>query len=181
MLDQLLNLVRKHAGDAIVTNPSIPNERNDEAIAGASGSIVNSLQSMLQQGNITDLLGMFAGRSSANQAVNSQVSGGLIQDLMARFGLNPQQAGSVANRVVPGVLNDMVTKTNDPNDNSFNIQQIFNNLSGGQTSGFNMQALLDKLKGGKLDFDGDGDTDLQDLLSLVKGGGLMNKVKGLFN
>ena len=44
-----------------------------------------------------------------------------------------------------------------------------------------MQALLDKLKGGKLDFDGDGDTDLQDLLSLVKGGGLMNKVKGLFN
>ena len=75
----------------------------------------------------------------------------------------------------------MVTKTNDPNDNSYNIQQIFNNLSGGQTSGFNMQALLDKLKGGKLDLDGDGDTDLQDLFSLFKGGGLMNKVKGMFN
>ena len=181
MLDQLLNLVRKHAGDAIVSNPAIPNERNEEAIAGTSGSIMNGLQSMLQQGNIKDLLGMFAGKGSANQAVNSQVSGGLIQDLVTRFGLNPQQAGSVANKVVPGVLDEMVTKTNDPNDNSYNIQQIFNNLSGGQTSGFNMQALLDKLKGGKLDFDGDGDTDLQDLLSLVKGGGLMNKVKGMFN
>jgi hypothetical protein len=43
-----------------------------------------------------------------------------------------------------------------------------------------MQGLLDKLKGGKLDLDGDGDTDLQDLMSLVKGGNIIDRVKGLF-
>ena len=181
MLDQILDLVKRHAGDAIVNNPDIPNTRNDEAIRDSSGSIMNGLQNIFAQGNLKDLLGMFGGAGSGTSRVNQQVSAGLIQDLINRFGLNPQQAGQVADRVVPNVLNDMVQKTNDPNDNSFNIQDIFNNLSGGRTSGFNMQALLNKLKGGKLDLDRDGDTDLQDLMSLVKGGGLMDKVKGLFN
>jgi len=181
MLDQLLDLVRKNSGDAIVSNPAIPNERNEEAIAGASGSILNGLQGMLQRGNISDLLRMFAGQGNGTQAVNAQLSGGFIQDMMSRFGLNQQQAGNMAGAIVPNVLNEMVTKTNNPQDSNFNIQDIFNKLSGGQTSGFNMQALLNKLMGGKLDLDKDGDTDLQDLMSLLKGGNPMGKVKGLFS
>ena len=181
MLDQIFDLVKRHSGDAIVNNPDIPNSRNDEAIRDTSGSIMNGLQNMFAQGNLKDLLGMFGGQQGRNSAVNQQLSGGLIQDLINKFGLNSQQAGQVADRVVPSVLDDMVNKTNDPSDNSFDIQNIFNSLSGGRTSGFNMHTLLNKLKGGKLDLDGDGDTDLQDLMSLVKGGGLMDKVKGLFS
>ena len=180
MLDQLINLVRGKAGDAIERNPAIPNERNEEAIRDTSGSIVNSLQNMLQGGGIKDLLGMFGGRPTAENNVKNQVSGNLIENLMNRFGLNQQQAGNVADRVVPNVMNEMVSRTNDPNDNRFNIQDIFNNLSGGSTSGFNMQSLLNKLKGGKLDLDGDGDTDFQDLMSLVKGKNILGSVKGLF-
>ena len=33
MLDNLLDLVKQHAGEAIINNPVIPTERNDEAIA----------------------------------------------------------------------------------------------------------------------------------------------------
>jgi len=181
MFDQLLDLVKKHAGDAIVNNPDIPNEKNEEAINNASTSISSGLQSMLSQGGMKDILKMFGGKDDGG-AVSSSISGGFIQNLMDKFGLDKQQAGNVADKVVPGVLNDMVKKTNDPNDNSFDIQGIFNNLSGGQTAGLNVQSLLDKVKGGKLDLDGDGDTDLQDLMSVVNGngGGLMDKVKGLF-
>ena len=80
-------------------------------------------------------------------------------------------------------MQNLVQKTNDPNDSSFDIQGIFNNLSGGSTSGFNMQALLTKFKGAGLDHDGDGDTDLQDLTKMVSGGGggILDKVKGMFN
>jgi uncharacterized protein YidB (DUF937 family) len=183
MFDQLLELVKKHAGEAIVSNPAIPNEKNDDAINEASTSISSGLQGMLSQGGMKDILKMFGGLGESNSAVSKGISGGFIQNLMDKFGLDKQQAGNVADKVVPGVLDDMVKKTNDPNDKSFDIQGIFNNLSGGQTSGFNIQGLLDKVKGGKLDLDGDGDTDLQDLMSVFKGGGgrgLMDKVKGLF-
>lgn len=183
MIDQLMDLVRKHAGDAIVKNPDIPNEKNEAAIKDASTSIAGGLQGLLAQGNIKDILNMFAGKGGGTKAVSNQVSGGLIQNLMDKFGLNNRQAENVADKVVPNVLNDMVAKTNDPADKSFDIQGIFNSLSGGQTSGLNMQSILNKLKGGKLDLDGDGDTDFQDLVALVKGkggGDIMDKVKGLF-
>lgn len=182
MLDQLMDLVKKHAGDAVVSNPDIPNEKNDAAIQETSSSLFSGLQNMLSQGDLKDILKTFSGQGDSNNAVNQQLSGGLIQNLMDKFGLDKQQAGNVADKVVPNVMNDMVAKTNDPKDNSFDIQGIFNSLSGGGTSGFNMQGLLDKIKGAKLDIDGDGDTDLQDLMALVKGGGggLVDKVKGLF-
>jgi uncharacterized protein YidB (DUF937 family) len=183
MFDQLLDLVKKHAGDAIISNPAIPNEKNEKAINEASTSISSGLQGMLSQGGLKDILRMFGGQGGGgNGAVSNVISSGFIQNLMDKFGLDKQQAGNVADKVVPGVLDDMVKKTNDPNDNSFDIQGIFNNLSGGQTAGLNIQGLLDKVKRGKLDLDGDGDTDLQDLMSIVKGngGGLMDKVKGLF-
>lgn len=180
MLDQLINLVKKHAGEAIVNNPAIPNEKNEEAVQDTTGSIMNNLQNLFASGNLRDLLKMFGGQGDGANTVKQQVSGGVVQDLVNKLGMESSEATRVADKIVPNVLDEMVQKTNDPNDRSFDIQDIFNNLSGGRTAGFNMQGLLDKLKGGKLDLDGDGDTDLQDLMSLVKGGNIIDRVKGLF-
>ncbi|HRO45969.1 hypothetical protein [Agriterribacter sp.] len=187
MLDNLLNLVKQYAGDAIASNPAIPNEKNDEVIAEASNSITGGLQGLLSQGGLKDVLKMFGGQGEGieNSQVTRQISGGFVQNLMDKFGLDNQSAGNIAGSVIPGVLSSLVQKTNDANDNSFDIQSLFNNLSGGKTSGINLQDLLSKVKGGALDLDGDGDTDLQDLLLLFNkggnsGGGLMDKVKGFF-
>ena len=184
MLEQLTNLVKQYAGDAIINNPAIPNERNDEAINETSSSIAGGLQNMLSSGGAQDILKMFSGNQSvSNSAVTNNVSGGVIENLMNKFGLDRSAANGIANKLVPNVMQNMVQKTNDPNDSSFDIQGIFNNLSGGSTSGFNIQALLNKFKGEGLDQDGDGDTDLQDLTKMVSGGGggILDKVKGMFN
>ena len=188
MLDQLMNLVKQHAGDAIVDNPAIPNERNDEAINEASNSIAGGLQNMFSGGGMKDILKMFSGNQDiANNTVTNNISGGLIQNLMDKFNLDRNSASGVADKLVPNVMQNLVQKTNDPNDSSIDIQGIFNNLSGGTTSGFNVQGLLNKFKGAGLDRDGDGDTDLQDLMLMVSGGGtnseggILDKMKGLFN
>lgn len=187
MLDQLMNLVKQHAGDAIINNPAIPNERNEEAIHETSSSIAGGLQNMLKGGNITDLMNMFSGKHDAvNNPVTNNISGGLIENLMNKFNLDKGAASNIAGNLVPDVMKKLVHKTNDPGDSSFDIQGIFNNLSGGSTSGFNVQGLLNKFKGAGMDKDGDGDVDMQDLMKLVSGGGtngggLMDKVKGLFN
>lgn len=184
MLDQLTNLVKQYAGDAIINNPAIPNERNNEAINEASSSIAGGLQNMLSGGRAQDILKMFSGNQSvSNSAVTSNVSGGFVQNLMNKFGLDQSAASGIANNLVPNVMQGLVQKTNDPNDSSFDIQGIFNSLSGGSTSGFNVQGLLNKFKGAGFDQDGDGDTDLQDLTKMVSGGGggILEKVKGMFS
>lgn len=187
MLDQLTNLVKQYAGDAVINNPAIPNDKNDAVINEASNSIVGGLKNILSSGNAQDILNMFSGRQSVtNSPVTANISGGLIQNLMDKFGINHTAASGVAGKLVPNVMQSMVNKTNDPNDKSFDIQGIFNSLSGGSTSGFNVQALLNKLKGVGLDKDGDGDVDLQDLMKLIPGGtngagGILDRVKGMFN
>jgi hypothetical protein len=187
MIEKQLNQVKQSAGDPNKNNTAIPNQKNEKEIDQASNSITGGLQGLLSGGGLKDVLKMFGGQDGGveNSNVTRQISGGLIQNLMDKFGLDSQSAGSVASSVVPGVLSNLVQKTNDSNDNSFDIQSLFNSLSGGRTAGINLQGLLSKIKGGALDLDGDGDTDMQDLLSLFNsggnsGGGLMDKVKGLF-
>lgn len=62
-------------------------------------------------------------------------------------------------------------------------------LTGGQTGGINFQDMLQKFQGAGGDVDGDGDTDLQDIIAKVSGGaqqsagaggGIGGILKGLF-
>lgn len=189
MLDNLLNLVKEHAGSAIINNPAIPNERNDEAIETAGNSIAGGLQNMLGGGGLKDVLKLFGGQGGSdinNNPVVQNLSGNVVQDLMRKFNLDQGAASNIAGGLVPNVLQNLVSKTNDPNDSSFDIQGIFNSLSGGKTAGLNIQSLLGKVTAGGLDKDGDGDTDLQDVMAMFNGGksnaggGILDTVKGLF-
>jgi uncharacterized protein YidB (DUF937 family) len=183
MLDNLINLVREQAGSSIINNPAVPNEKNEQVIAETSSSITGGLQSMIASGGIKDVLKLFGSggdQASSGNPVVQNLSGNVIQQLMSKFGFDQQAASGIAGNLVPDVLKKLVNKTNDPNDSSFDIQVIFNHLSGGKTQNTNVQGLL-----GKLDRDGDGDTDMQDIMAMFgngggQGGGLMDSVKGLF-
>lgn len=188
MLDNLINLVREQAGSAIIDNPAVPNERNEEVIAATGQSIAGGLQNMIASGGLKDVLKLFGGQDTAsgNNPVVQNLSGNVVQQLMNQFGLDQQSAGGIAGNLVPNVLQNLVSKTNDPNDSSFDIQGIFNHLSGGKSQGFNIQGLLGKVTQGGLDKDGDGDTDLQDVMAMFSGGqggagNLLDSVKGLFS
>lgn len=190
MLENLLDLIKKNAGSAIINNPAIPNERNEEAIETVGNSITSGLQNLLGGGGMKDILKLFGGQGgdvNSNPVVQT-ISGNVVQDLMKKFNLDQGAASNIAGKLVPGVLQNLVSKTNDPNDKSFDIQGIFNSLSGGKTGSLNIQGLLGKVTAGGLDKDGDGDTDLQDVMAMFSGGrikeggggGILDTVKGLF-
>lgn len=190
MFDQLLNLVKQQAGAAIIENPDIPNERNDEAVADVTGSIAGGLQQALAGGQFKDVLRLLGGQGGdlQNNPLAGQLSGNAVSSLMDKFNLNEGQAGNIVSNLLPGVLNKFISKTNDPSDNTIDLQSIFSSLTGGSSNGLDLQGLLGKVTQGGLDKDGDGDTDLNDVINMVKGGasqqagggGMIDMVKGLF-
>jgi hypothetical protein len=179
MLDNLLNLVKEFSGDAVVNNPEVPNEHNEAVMSASSNSIMNSLQGMISNGGFKDVLNLLGGRSGelSSNPVAQGLSSNLISDLMNKFNFNQGQASQVAGGLLPGVLSNLVSRTNDPSNSSFDLNGIMSALTGGKTAGVNLQSMLDR--------DGDGDTDMQDLMKMFSGGGqgqsagLMDMLKGV--
>ena len=204
MLEQLMDLIKQHSQEAVVNNPDVPNEQNTAVMQETGSTIMNTLQSLLGGGKANDVMSFFSNKSGdvSNHPVTQNISGNLISNLMSKFGLNGQQAGGIAASLLPMVLSKLVSKTNDPNDSSFNIQNIFNSLSGNNTSGLDIQGILSKFTGGgatnttntagnnPLDQNGDGNVDLNDITAAFSGnktgdnsgggGGILNTIKGLF-
>lgn len=194
MFEELMNLIKDNSQEAVVNNPDVPNEQNEAVMQEAGVSITSTLQSMLAGGQAKEVLGLFNSSESdiQSQPAMQQISGNFMSGLTEKFGLNGQQAGSIAGSLLPNILGKLVNKTNNPNDSSFNIQDIFNSLSNNGTSGMNIPGMLSKLtSGGGLDRDGDGDVDFNDLTAAFSGmgqagsgnapgGGMLDKLKGMF-
>lgn len=173
MLEDIINLVKQHAGEAIVSNPAIPNEQNDAVTAEAGHSILDGLKGLISQGNAGDVLSLFShpgGDMQSNPAVH-QISGGFVQNLMSKFGLDSGTASGVAGSLIPQVLQSLVHKTNDTSDSGFSMEGIFGHLTDGQ----GIQGLLGSLGnlGGLGNAAGGGSGEEQ-------AGGVLDKLKGLF-
>lgn len=202
MLEELMDLIKQNSQEAVVDNPAVPNDQNAAVMQETGSTIMTTLQSMLASGKANEVMSLFSNKGGdvSDHPVTQNISGNLISNLMSKFGLNGQQAGGIASTVLPMILSKLVNKTNDSGDSSFNIQNIFNSLSGGSTSGLDIQSILSKFTGGgnagtantagsnPLDQNGDGKVDLSDITAAFSGngnsnnagGGILNSIKGLF-
>ena len=217
MLEQISELVKQYGQKTVVENPDVPNEVNNAVLAEATNTITGGMQNMLSGGGLQDIISMFTG-GDGNKQGNSQNSGiggllknpmvsmmigHLVSKLVGKFKMSPAQASSISNNLIPDVLNGLVnkTKSNEPSDDAFDLNDLIGSLAGGNTSktesgsgGFNFQDLLNKFtRGDGNSKNGDG-FNLQDIIGQVtqgaqkkqeqqskSGGGITDLIKGFFN
>lgn len=171
MLENLEQLVRDNAQDAIVNNSAVPNEQNEAAIQAASSSIFDTLKEQLSSGNAASIADIFnKGEASENSPVVQQATSSLT-DKLAGFGINAETAKSIGASIIPVILGKLANKTNDPNDSSFNIQDVLGKLAGGSDGKFDLTDVIGMFNGG-----GQAQTNSQ-----PTEGGMLDKLKGLFN
>ncbi|RZJ80796.1 MAG: hypothetical protein EOO47_06395 [Flavobacterium sp.] len=171
MLENLEQLVRQYSQDAIVNNAAVPNEQNDQAIQATSNSIFDALKSQLTSGNAAELANMFnSGQVNEGNAVAQQATSGLT-DKLAAFGINAETAKSIGAAIIPVILGKLANKTNDPNDSSFNIQDILGKLAGGEDGKFDLSDVMGMFTGG----------NQSQANGQAAEGNVLDKLKGLFN
>ncbi|WAC14431.1 hypothetical protein [Dyadobacter pollutisoli] len=176
MLEQLLGLVQENSQQAIVQNPAVPNEHNEEVMNTLMGSITGGLQEHAQAGNLGGLMGLLSGNSATsssslmNNPIVASIASKAIGAIMEKFGMNSQTAGGIVNSVLPGVLGGLISKVSNPGDSSIDFNDIIESLTKGssaqapaQSSGFDFNQIGYAMADGKL--------DMNDLIKM--GGSLM--------
>src|ERR1700712_2972734 len=140
MLQELINLEKKNAGWLIKNNLLIPADKKEEAVAITGSSVIDGLKNSLMSGNIKDVLKLFSGGGAETAAnpVTASVHNTLTDNLSSKLGIPSGQAGGIASSIIPMILGQLVNKTNDPNDKSFDLQSMLNQFSGGKTSGIDL-------------------------------------------
>ena len=149
MFETLMNLVKQNAGQAVIDNPAVPNDQNDNVMQTVTSSIMNGLGQQAQGGGLGSLLSMVTGQGGSveNHPVTQGVQQNVEQDLMSKLGISPQVAMSIAGALVPMVLGKLMHKANDPNDSSVDAGSLMSALGGGQGGG--LGGMLGGLFGGR--------------------------------
>ncbi len=173
-----MGLIQDQSQEAIVKNPAIPNENNNDAMQSILQSVMGGLQNEAQGGNLGGLMGLLSGQAGqGGNLMNNPIVSGIAQNaiggLMEKFGLSNSAAGNIIAQVLPGVIGSMISKTSNPNDNSMDFGGIMGALLGGQAQQAQQQ--------GGFDFNqigyamADGKLDMNDVMrisgSLLGGGG----------
>lgn len=209
MLDQLLDIVKNYGKETVVENPEIPNEQNQEVLADATKTITSGFQNVLAGGGLQNILDLFKG--GGNTSGGSSGIGGLLKNpmvtmmvgyfiskLVSKYKMNPSSASSVANNLIPNVLNGIITETNNPQNAGFTLDGLIGSLTGGGNGGGSqLQDLLNQFTGGGGTSGGNGGNgfDIQELIGSFTrkaqdsfqnkeqsgGGGLMDMIKGFFS
>ena len=126
MLDNLFDLVKGLAGDAVINNPDVPNEHNNEVVAEATNTVASGLQNMVAGGGLQNILSLFGGGANQQDGNKSILSNPIVNmmighfagKLMKKFNLGGGQASNVANNLIPNVISGLINKTNDPNNST---------------------------------------------------------------
>ncbi|GIL21695.1 MAG: hypothetical protein BroJett042_02080 [Bacteroidota bacterium] len=151
MLDQLVKLVEQNADKAIVQNSAIPNQFNNAAIQEVAGGIFNAMKGQVAQGNMNQVISMFQGGASQSNLANNpmvrQMVASVAGNFASKFGVSAAQAQSIVSSLLPVVMNQFIKKTNDPQDNSFDLTNMMRSMSG--NSNLDVGSIIGQLAGGK--------------------------------
>ena len=207
MLEELFNLVKGSAGDAVINNPDVPNEQNNEVVAEATNTVASGLRNMVAGGGLENIISLFnnkggdqgSGKGLLSNPIVIMMIGHFAGKLMSKFNLGGNQANNVASNLIPTTISNLINKTNDPNNSAFSLEGLLNSITGGKTaevvqeqqsggnSGFNFQDLVGQFTGGGGQSGGGG--GIMDIVSKLAGGaqdqqqkngggGLMDLIKG---
>jgi hypothetical protein len=150
------------------------------------------MQGMLQQGGPGAIKNLFEGVQSgdANHPAVQGMANNFAGNIMEKFGINGNAAKAIAVSLIPMVLSKVMSRAKDPNDSGFDIGGILGSLMGGGGAGGALGGMLggnsnapgqpqQQQQGGDLmgqlssmgakfglDKNGDGKTDLADLMKM---------------
>lgn len=120
--------LKSEVGSRIVNETKLPSDKLDNVFSVIGDVTHKEVSQQLTGGGIGNVMNLFSknpNNDGANQ-VQSNIHNGVIQELTGKLGLSHQQSGSIAQMVVPALIN-MITHKNSatPDNDPSPLHEIF--------------------------------------------------------
>lgn len=199
MLKEIFDLVRGTATETVLNKTPLPPDQNEAVVAEATNTVASGLRNMVAGGGVQNILDLFGNKDGNKKSLLSNplvlmMIGHFAGKLISKYKMNSNQANNIAGDLIPGVLGNLINKTNDPNESQFSIDEILASITGGQSKqiveeksgqGGGLMDILGQLGGGNqgnggglMDIIGRMATGAQQQQERNGGGGLLDLIKG---
>lgn len=132
MMNQLQKIVEECAQEQIIQNKAIPDQLNNAAIREVCDQMFTCLKDQVTKGAMQEVVTLFQKNSMVkqNNPLVATMTSCVASSLTSKFSITPQVSQSVANNLVPTVLNQVIARTNDPRNIDFDLQQMMRGMTG---------------------------------------------------
>ena len=199
MLKDIFDLVKGTASETVLNKTSLPAEQNEAVVTEATNTVASGLRNMVAGGGAQNILDLFGSKGGDKKSLLSNplvlmMIGHFAGKLISKYKMNSNQANNIAGDLIPGVVGNLINKTNDPNESQFSIDEILASITGGQSKqvvqekggqGGGLMDILGQLSGGGqsgggglMDIIGRMATGAQQQQERNGGGGLLDLIKG---
>ena len=125
LFENLLDLVKFNAGESVINNPAIPNDKNDAVCFEITNSLIRQLQLLTAEKGINASADLLYGKLNVlHNPFIENITKNVTVDLIRAFGFDKEVAQSVTVRLIPNLLSKLSVRIQDPHDHHFDMQQI---------------------------------------------------------
>jgi hypothetical protein len=143
-MEDILGMIKNTVSGVVMNNDEVPREKQEQTVNVASEAIKDGFKQNLRSGNMDNIISLFKG--NGNTGSNPVVSGtiqNVVNSLVQKVGLSPAISNSIANKVVPAVVNLFSGKVNDPS-NKMDMNSLTESFLGSKTKNNNLLKSIGK-------------------------------------
>jgi hypothetical protein len=130
MFEKLFLLVKNNAGTAVMNNPAIPEKYRDAVLNDASSSIIEVLQKQTEGNKLKDFIKYFQFTGVFNNPLITSGVKRFANKLNNFYGIEPADALSIANSLIPPVMQEMIRESKSGETKDLALGSIISKLTG---------------------------------------------------
>jgi hypothetical protein len=130
MFEKLFLLVKNNAGTAVMNNPAIPEKYRDAVLNDASSSIIEVLQKQTEGNKLKDFIKYFQFSGAFNNPIITSAVKRFANKLNNFYGIESAEALSIANSLIPPVMQEMIKESKSGETKDFALGTIISKLTG---------------------------------------------------
>jgi len=129
MFEKLFLLIKNNAGPAVINNPDVPQKFHDAVINEASSTIIEVLKSQIETGKMKDLVSFFQFSGIYNNSLVKIMVNRFTNKLVKFYGIEANTALSVANSLIPPVMQELVKQSKNERNKEFLLTNLLSKLN----------------------------------------------------